>query len=335
MRQWRHRVGGRKRNSRNQLKSGGRNAEITMADLTQLGLIQFKAGYNLPVHAGREKGIFARHGLDVDITYTPGSLYLSEALRKGDFHIGHTGADDIVADVEDFGGGPSSLFIFMGLHSGLLSIVGAPGMTTVESLRGKDLAVDARASGFVFILEKLLRSRGFSPDDCKFVEIGGVDRRYQALVDGQVAGTLLLPPFVGNAAARGCHVLARGDQIISCYQGTVGAAKRSWAENNRDLLAGYIRAYIEATQWCFDVRNRASCLELLAAHNGLEGKAAEETLEASLALDYGLYPRAELNLPGLKAVLKLRAEMGYLQQPLPEAEKYCDLSYYNRATESR
>ena len=94
-----------------------------MANVTRLRLIQFRAGYNLPVHAGPEKGIFERHGLDIEIAYTPGSLYLSETLRKEEFEIGHTGADDVVADVEDFGGAPSGLFIFMGLHSGLLSIV--------------------------------------------------------------------------------------------------------------------------------------------------------------------------------------------------------------------
>lgn len=306
-----------------------------MANVTRLRLIQFRAGYNLPVHAAREKGIFEQHGLDIEITYTPGSLYISDALRKDEFEIGHTGADDIVADVEDFGGGPSGLFIFMGLHSGLLSIVGAPGMTTVESLRGKELAVDARASGFVFILEKLLRSNGFGPDDYKFVEIGGVDRRYQALLDGKVAGTLLLPPFIGEAVARGCHVIARGDQIVSCYQGTVGAAKRSWAEKNRDLLVSYIRAYVEATQWCFNVNNRGACLQLLATHNGLEGKAAEKTLDALLDSDYGMYPKAAVNLPGLKSVLELRAEMGFLEPLLPPVEKYIDLSYYGRAVEKR
>jgi ABC-type nitrate/sulfonate/bicarbonate transport system substrate-binding protein len=256
-------------------------------------------------------------------------------LRKGEFEIGHTGADDIVADVEDFGGAPSGLFIFMGLHSGLLSIVGAPGMKTIESLRGKELAVDARASGFVFVLEKLLRSHGFGRDDYKFVEIGGVDRRYQALLEGKVAGTMLLPPFAGNAVARGCHVLARGDQIVSCYQGTVGAAKRSWAEQNRDLLVSYIRAYVEATQWCFNVSNRASCFELLAVHNGLGGQAAEETLNALLDSAYGMYPNAEVNLPGLKCVLELRAEMGFLKLPLPPVEKYIDLSYYDRAVRKR
>jgi ABC-type nitrate/sulfonate/bicarbonate transport system substrate-binding protein len=207
-------------------------------------------------------------------------------------------------------------------------------MRTVESLRGKELAVDARASGFVFVLEKLLRSRGLGPDDYKFVEIGGVDKRYQALVEGNVGGTLLLPPFTGNAIAQGCHLLARGEQIVSRYQGTVGAAKRSWAEKNRDLLVNYIRAYVEATQWCFDARNRASCLELLVKHNRLEGKAAEETLDALLDTDHGLYPRARLNLPGVKSVLELRAEMGYLKQPLPPVEKYIDISYYDQAIET-
>ena len=46
-----------------------------MASLAKLRLIQFRAGYNLPVHAGRENKIFERHGLDMEITYTPGSHY--------------------------------------------------------------------------------------------------------------------------------------------------------------------------------------------------------------------------------------------------------------------
>lgn len=302
-----------------------------MAKLTRLRLIQFRAGYNLPVHVGREKGIFERHGLGVDYAYTPGSLYLADAVRRGEFEIGHTGADDVVADVEDFGGGSSGLFLFMGLHSGLLSLISAPGINNVEALRGQALAVDARASGFVFILEKLLRSKGFTPDDINFVEVGGWENRYHALLEGKFAATLLTPPFVGQAVERGCRMLARGDQIVPCYQATGGAAKRSWAEQHREVLAGYIRATIESTQWCFDPKNRVRCLELLGKHNGIEGQAAEDTLDALLDSDYGIYPKAELNLPGVVSVLELRAEMGYLRHPLPPVEKYLDLSYYERA----
>lgn len=304
-----------------------------MAHLQRLRLIQFRAGYNLPVHVGREKGIFERHGLEIDFVYTPGSLYLAEALRKGEFDIGHTGADDVIADVEAYGGGPSGLFLFMGLHSGLLSLIGAPGMNTVESLRGKTLAVDAHASGFVFILEKLLRSKGFTAIDYNFVEVGGWEKRYEALLDGKFSGTLLTEPFIGNALARGCHLLARGDEIVPCYQATGGAAKRSWAEQHRDALVSYIRATIEATQWCFEPNNRSQAIDLLRKHSGIEGQAADNTLDALLDPDYGVYPAAELNLPGVEAALELRAEMGFINRPVPPVEKYVDMSYYREAAE--
>jgi ABC-type nitrate/sulfonate/bicarbonate transport system substrate-binding protein len=305
-----------------------------MAHLQQLRLIQFKAGYNLPVHVGREKGIFERHGLEIDFAYTPGSLYLAEALRKGKFEVGHTGADDVIADVEDYGVGPDGLFLFMGLHSGLLSLVGAPGMNTVESLRGKTLAVDARTSGFVFILEELLRSTGFTTTDYNFVEVGGWEKRYEGLLEGKFSGNLLTEPFIGSALAHGCHLLARGDAIVPCYQATGGAAKRSWAEQHRNILVSYIRATIEATQWCFEPNNRSQAIDLLGKHNGIEGEAAQNTLDALLDPEYGVYPAVELNLPGVAAALELRAEMGFLNRPLPPVEKYVDLSYYREAIDA-
>jgi ABC-type nitrate/sulfonate/bicarbonate transport system substrate-binding protein len=306
---------------------------MLMANRTRLRLIQFKAAYNLPVHVGREKDVFARHGLEIEFSYTPGSLFLADAVRKGEFEIGHTGADDVIADVEDYGGGPDGLFLFMGLHSGILSLIGAPGMNTIESLRGKIVAVDARASGFVFIVEKLLRSKGFSAADYQFVEVGGWEKRYEALLRGDFAATLLTPPFIANALERGCHLLARGDQVIPCYQATGGTARRSWAERHRDVLVRYIRATIESTRWCFDPQNRSQALALLVKHNGVEGRTAEDTLDALLDPGYGIYPEAELNVPGVQAALELRAEMGFIDRPLPLADTYFDLSYYRKAVE--
>jgi ABC-type nitrate/sulfonate/bicarbonate transport system substrate-binding protein len=221
----------------------------------------------------------------------------------------------------------------MGLHSGILSLIGAPGMNTIESLRGKIVAVDARASGFVFIVEKLLRSKGFSAADYQFVEVGGWEKRYEALLRGDFAATLLTPPFIANALERGCHLLARGDQVIPCYQATGGATRRSWAERHRDVLVRYIRATIESTRWCFDPQNRSQALALLVKHNGVEGRTAEDTLDALLDPGYGIYPEAELNVPGVQAALELRAEMGFIDRPLPLADTYFDLSYYRKAVE--
>ncbi len=293
-----------------------------------LKLIQFRAAYNLPVHGGMETEIFARHGLALETAYTPGSLYISQALKEGQYDIGHTGADDIIAAVEN---DDSDLFIFMGLHSGLFTLVGAPDCPSVDSLFGRSVGVDARTSGFVFVLEKMLHARGFARIDYQLIEVGGWESRYRALMEGKIAATLLTEPFVLNALAAGCHLLARDFEMIASYQGTCGAASRRWAEQHPDRLVRYIRAYAEATQWCFERANRRACLDMLARHNEIDGTAAEHTLDALLNPQHGLYANAALNTSGVKSALELRAELGYLAHPIPSVEKYVDLSYHRTA----
>ncbi len=307
-----------------------------MSSLTPLRVIQFRAGYNLPVDVGAEMGHFAKQGLEVEITYTPNSTYLAERLEAGDFDIGHTSADDVIAEVEGktigmMGG--SDLFLFMGLHSGMLSLVGAPGSVDLESLRGKSLAVDSKITGFVFILEKMLRGSGISPEEYDLVEVGGWESRYESLLRGEHAGTLLTEPFLGDAIEAGCQLIACGSQFVPVYQATCGATTRSWARNHRDVLVRYIRAYLESTRWCFEPSNRQVCLRLLEERSGMERTGAERTLALLLDSEEGLTPDAALNLQGIAVALELRSEMGHLDGQVPGPEKYVDNGYYQEAIE--
>ena len=294
-----------------------------------LKLLQFRAAYNVPVHAAIETGIFARHELTVETAYTPGSVYIIQALKEGRCDIGHTAADDIIADIEN--DDSSDLFLFMGLHSGLFSLISAANCKSVDSLFGGSIGVDAKASGFALVLERVLHARGFGRADYQLVEVGGWESRYRALLDKKIAATLLTEPFVTNALKAGCNLLARDFEMIPSYQGTCGAASRRWAERHPERLIKYIRAYAKATQWCIDPQNRQSCLDILARHNPIDGLTAEQTLDSLLDPQHGLYPKAALNMSGVLAALELRAEVGYLARPIPPVEKYVDLSYYQNA----
>jgi ABC-type nitrate/sulfonate/bicarbonate transport system substrate-binding protein len=300
-----------------------------VADLNRLRLIQFRAAYNLPVHAAVENGIFARQSLEVEVAYTPGSDFLVTALQDGKFEIGHPAADDVVAAVEGKAG--CDLFLFMGLHSGLLSLVAGPEYPDVQSLRGQTLGVDSRHTGFVFLLEKFLRSRSFSSKDYSLVEIGGWEFRYRALLEKKIAATLLTSPYIEDAVESGYHLLARDREIQPVYQATCGAASRAWARDHEELLVQYLKAYLEATGWCFDPANHDACLRLLKQHMGLDDKRGAIALARILDPQHGLYPDAALNIPGLAAVLELRAEMGRLAAPRPAVDRYIDLSYYRKA----
>lgn len=293
-------------------------------------LIQFRAAYNLPIHAGMEQGAFARHDLALEIAYTPGSAFVCQALKGGSADIGFTAADDIIADVE--ADSRSDLFMFMGLHGGLFNLVSAPELNSLQALAGKAIGVDAKNTGFVLVLERFLDSMGLPRVSYELIEIGGWERRYAALSEGKISATLLTEPFLSNALAVGCHLLARDRDMIPAYQGTVGAASRAWAERHCDVLRSFIRAYIEATQWCFDPKHREACLGILTRHSGITGGACGKTLDALLHRQHGLYPKAELNIAGVRAAIDLRAQLGYLSEPIPRTEKYCNSSYYRQGT---
>ena len=219
----------------------------------------------------------------------------------------------------------------MGLHNGLFTLVGAPDCASVDALFGRSIGVDARTSGFALVLERMLHARGFARGDYRLIEIGGWERRYRSLLEGKIDATLLTEPFILNALGAGCHLLARDFEMIPSYQGTCGAASRRWAEQHPDRLIRYIRAYVEATEWCFDRRNRRPCLDIVARHNKIDGSAAEQTLDTLLDPEHGFYPKAAINVSGVATALELRAELGYLACPVPAVEKYVDLSYYRKA----
>src|SRR4030095_6556360 len=107
---------------------------------------------------------------------------------EGQYDIAHTGADDIIAAVEN--GDGSDLFIFMGLHSGLFTLVGVPDCASVDTLLGRSIGVDARTSGFALVLQRMLHARGFTSGDYQLSEIGGWESRYHALMEGRIAATL-------------------------------------------------------------------------------------------------------------------------------------------------
>jgi ABC-type nitrate/sulfonate/bicarbonate transport system substrate-binding protein len=300
-----------------------------MSSLKTLKLLQFRAAYNLPIHAGIEAAIFSRHGLTLEIAYTPSSAYLIKALNQGSFEIGHTAADDVIGGVE---GDPSSdLFLFMGLHGGLFGLITASECDSAASLREKLIGVDRTDSGFALVLESMLLARGLGRSDYRLIEIGGWESRFRALMDGEIAATLLTEPFITRALEARCHLLARDFEMLPSYEGTCGVASRRWAERHRDMLARYICSYIEATEWCFKSANRGHCLDILARHNSLDRPSAEGTLDALLDPAHGLYPKAALNLSGVAAALELRAHLGYLARPVPGVERFVDLSYYEQA----
>src|SRR5258706_828359 len=288
----------------------------------------FSGSANWPLFVAQETGLFAREGLEVRLAAAPDSTTQLRSLIDGRIDIALTAMDNVVAYAE------GDVFAFLGVsNGGRFNLMVAPAIKAPADLKGRALAVDALSNGYAFVLMEMLRRGQLARGDYQLVSVGGSRERLAALRSGKAAGTLLNAPQDAAAEAAGFVRLANSAEVLGAYQGSVGAARRTWAAANDRVLVRYIRAHVAAVDWLYDPPNRARAIEILRrrlADVSLESAARsyDELLDPARG---SLSRKAALDLDGVRTVLRLRSEFARPAKPLEDANRYYDLVYYERA----
>jgi ABC-type nitrate/sulfonate/bicarbonate transport system substrate-binding protein len=301
-----------------------------------LEIIVFAGGFNWPIWAAEQEGYFARNGVAVHLTPTPGSEFQLKSLIEGKFDLGMTAIDNVIAYQEGQGEAKvdvkPDLFAFMGGDNGFLRLVTLPEVKSYAALKGKELTVDARTTGYAFVLEKMLQKGGLKDSDYALVKAGGVLARFEDLMQQKHAGTLLLSPFEVPAEAKGFTLLGSAIDVLGHYQGLVGATRRQWARQHRAELVGYIRGYVAGLGWLYDRKNKRAAIRLFEANlPKLSPELAAKSYDILLAPKGGFARKAEIDTKGVREVLALRSEYGEPKKQLADPGKYIDLTYYKQA----
>jgi len=301
-----------------------------------LAVIVFPGGFNLPIWAAERQGFFEEHGVRVVLTPTPSSIYQIQGLAEGRFDIAMTAFDNVVAYQE--GQGEASIppnpdmFAFMGSDNGFLAVVGGKQVRSFAELKGKKLSVDALTTGYAFVLRELLARNGIAESEVTFDRAGGALSRFQELLKGTHAGTVLVTPFDLLAMSKGHARLALAHEQLGAYQGVVAAARRSWARQNESALVGFIRAYHAAVGFLYDPANRDIAQALLVANvRAMTPVLAKQSLAVLLDGESGFFKDVRLDQAGMETVLRLRSKFSEARRVLSDPAKYVDTSYRQKA----
>jgi ABC-type nitrate/sulfonate/bicarbonate transport system substrate-binding protein len=300
---------------------------------TPLHVIAFPGGANLPLWVAEDKGLFARERLAVTVTPVQNSVVLVRTLMEGDEHIALAAFDNVVAYQEGQGEVKLStapdFFAFMGVTRGTVRLVVSPDVKNYDDLRGKTLAVDAVATGYSLVLQKLLQLGGLKEGDYRLESVGASAMRARALMENRFSGTILTTPLEIEAESRGCRRLASAADVLGPYQTIVGIARRSWAQGNSAALTSFIRASTAAIDWLFDPMNRAEAVALYRAHlPNVTEDAAQRHVNALLGDREGFARGGALDPEGMMTVLRIRSEFGRPQKALIDPARYVDERYY-------
>jgi NitT/TauT family transport system substrate-binding protein len=249
-------------------------------------------------HFAKEVGLFKKYGLDVEIVYIPGGSTVVQSMIAGDVQFGRGSATEVVT--AHLAGFPLKILTAL-INKFVYSFVTPMSIARPQDLKGRAVAVSRFGSGSDFITRLALKSWGLEPvKDVTILQIGNSPERLAAVAGGKVQGSILSLSQTPRAKKLGLRVLADLSQIDAEYPQGVLYAPAFLIEKRPDLIAAFLKAYIEALQQF--KTNRAVAYNVIAKNSGLKDKGDIEeyhkVLTTKFLLDYPLPTVA-----GMKTVL--------------------------------
>ena len=299
------------------------------AELATVRVNSFPNAKALPLHAGIAKGLFAKHAIALQLSFTENSTKQRDGLAAGEFDIVHSAVDNAVAMVEV---AKKDVLIVTGGDNGMNEFFVQAYVRSFADLRGRKLVVDAPNTAYAIQAKKILLKHGLKDGtDYTVVPVGRGELRLKAMAENRdYAAAVLNLPFTIQAERLGMKSLGNTVDILGPYQANGAFALRAWVEANGPLLERYIAAYVESLRWVRRPENRAECVAILMDKLKVLREVAERTYSLLVDPARGFTPDAQFDMEGFRNLLALRAEIEG-GSAAPRAEKYLDLSYYRRA----
>jgi NitT/TauT family transport system substrate-binding protein len=207
-----------------------------------------------------EKGIWKKHGLDVELILLTGGGRAVPALLSNSIQV-LVGSDTGV--IQAIAQGADVVRLGVTMNSLGNSLLTNPGIQSVQELKGKVLGVGLGRDASYARLAKLLRDHGVNPaSDVKFLPIGGGQgARLSALKAGVIHGTMLFPPLDLIATKDGLKVLQKLD--VPTIGGGINVTA-AFLRQNRKALINFLRGYIEGVHYM--MARKQESLEIFAKY---------------------------------------------------------------------
>jgi NitT/TauT family transport system substrate-binding protein len=225
-----------------------------------LGIRTGNIGSVAPLFIARENGYYQEEGLNVEIIITD---QVQEGIVGGSLNIGIFDPD---ATVESINQGVPLIMVAGNRQREPLIIGTAPGITKIEDLNGKDIALGLGPGdpATKFRLDALTAEGwDLSTAQVQYVSPpGGSDARVELLLSGQVSLTYMFPRHKKPVTDAGGILIV--DDYLDPFLNDVFISTKDWAAANPNTIARFIKATIRGKQVFADLSQKDAVLDIMA-----------------------------------------------------------------------
>lgn len=286
--------------------------------------------FSLPIFVAEREGLFAKQGLNFStVLIGGGGENTINALHDGKADLAHVATPFLVRAAL---GGSDAVAIAAEFNNPIYSLVAHPAVRSFADLKGKTLGFADEAGTITYSIRKLLAKHGLGAGDFAVKVISGTPQRFDCLVHSDCYAVPLGQPHDFFAIRQGFNLLGRSNEVTPEFVYTVTAARRSWAEANKNAVPRYLRALDEAFRIIRDPAKRDVVVRAITDTSGASPEVARQILALFFEPERGVMPkRGEISLTALSQVIAFMGETGALKQPLPPAERFADPQYLKAA----
>lgn len=268
----------------------------------------------LPFDIAREKGFFARAGLDVEYIQMRSAIG-PQAILNGNIQFFTSPQAGINAAVAGL-----PLVVVLSLYRDApWVLVTNKDISRGQDLIGKKVAVsDIRSSPYYFARAGF-KKLGLDDKQVSLVTTGGTSNSFATLTTDQVSGAVLSPPFDEKAVSLGYKkFLFLGDLADIPYVGLF--TSQAEIRDHREQIRKTIAALMNAVAW--QRANRAEAVKMIMTRFKINSSEAERSYDTMVGI---LSPNGAIDLKKVRGYLSLLGEERAVPDNL-DAKKLVDFS---------
>lgn len=205
----------------------------------------------------QENGVFAKYGLDVDLTLLKTSTQLVAALSSNTVQIaggdGRAIAAGALKDVD-------LKMVALKLPVYFVELWGRPEIKSVDDLRGRKVGVTVPGSVTDSSTRIMLADKGLK-DDVNVVNLNSLSALLSAAKAGDLDAMVSSPPAPSETKAEGWHKVT--DMTPYRTAASVYAVTGAYAKENKDTVTAFLKADVECLAYLRKDENREKIIDAI------------------------------------------------------------------------
>ena len=263
----------------------------------RLGLSSIGAT-NGSIWAAEEKGLFRKHGVDVEVIFIGGGgARVVSSLLAGDINFSVGGGEGSIRSQMR---GAETVIASSTLTKGLQRILAKPEIKTYQDLKGRKIGITQFGSAAHLVLALMLKKWNMRPDQVQTLQVGSSPALLASLDKGGIDAAVLTLPTFFLAEDKGYRVVGDPMTMDIYYLQNTLESTRSFLRKNRDQALKFMKGYIEGI--AYFKKNKKDSLDIMGRK--LRIQSSQERDVRYLEMSYNLMTAAysDVPYPSLRAV---------------------------------